>query len=265
MGSRASASTLVRQGHVDAIQGGLGVDGGLVAVVFEPGVGDREVEVLAHLELSADLADCDADLIGAGQGSLADALGDVGQFLLGRLQEVLAFAGAFGGQRRVAAGDQPFAGVVGVGDLGEVLLVEQAHLQRPVVAGQFRDRRGTQRGDPIEKRCGAGFVVEFAELVDAGAGDHAAVADQHQPLDAELVLDHLHDLGERARVVGVAREHPYCDRAAVGVGEHAVFDLLAALLAVAGVAACGQLAAPPGHPRGSQVEQRHPARVHRLR
>ena len=105
--------------HVDAIQGGLGVDGGLVAVVFEPGVGDREVEVLAHLELSADLADCDADLVGAGQGSLADALGDVGQFLLGRLQEVLAFAGAFGGQRRVAAGDQPFAGVVGVGDLGK--------------------------------------------------------------------------------------------------------------------------------------------------
>jgi hypothetical protein len=38
--------------------------------------------------------------------------------------------------RRVAAGDQPLAGVVGVADLGEVLLVEQAHLQRPVVGGQ---------------------------------------------------------------------------------------------------------------------------------
>ena len=66
--------------HVDTVQGGLGVDGGLVAVVGEPGVGDGEVEVLAHLELSADLADCDADLVGAGRGTLADALGDAGRF-----------------------------------------------------------------------------------------------------------------------------------------------------------------------------------------
>ena len=33
-------------------------------------------------------------------------------------------------QRRVAAGDQPFTGVVGVGDLGQVLCIEQAHLQQ---------------------------------------------------------------------------------------------------------------------------------------
>ena len=72
-----------------------------------------------HLELSAYFAVCDVDLVGAGQVSLADALGDVGQFLLGCLQEVLAFAGASGGQRLVAAGDQPFAGIVGVVALGE--------------------------------------------------------------------------------------------------------------------------------------------------
>ena len=45
-----------------------------------------------------------------------------------------AFAGTFGRQRGVAAGDQPFPGVVGVADLGQVLGVEQAHLQRPVGA-----------------------------------------------------------------------------------------------------------------------------------
>ena len=46
------------------------------------------------------------------------------------------------GQGGVAAGDQPFPGVVGVGDLGQVLGVEQAHLQRPVLRGQRLDRRG---------------------------------------------------------------------------------------------------------------------------
>ena len=91
---------------------------------------------------------------------------------------------------------------------------------------------------------------------------HAAVADQHQPLDAELVLM---TCTIWANALG-SSVLPANTRIATGRcrgREHAVFDLLAALLAVARVAARGQLAAPPGHPRGSQVEQRHPAWVHR--
>ena len=65
-----------------------------------------------------------------------------GEQRLGGGEQVVAFAGALVGQGGVAAGDQPFAGVVGVGDLGQVLLVEQAHLQRPVVGGQRGDLRG---------------------------------------------------------------------------------------------------------------------------
>src|SRR6476619_3584208 len=56
-----------------------------------------------------------------------------------------AFAGTFGRERGVAAGDQPFPGVVGVADLGQVLGIEQAHLQRPVVGGEFGDCGCTQR------------------------------------------------------------------------------------------------------------------------
>jgi hypothetical protein len=41
-------------------------------------------------------------------------------------QQVLAGAGAVGGQHRVAAGDQPLALEIAGGDLGQVLLVEQA-------------------------------------------------------------------------------------------------------------------------------------------
>ena len=49
-----------------------------------------------------------------------------GEQLLGGGQQVFALAGPVGGQHRVAAGDQPLAGEVVGGDLGEVLLVEQA-------------------------------------------------------------------------------------------------------------------------------------------
>jgi hypothetical protein len=66
--------------------------------------------------------------------------------------------GAFGGQGGVAAGDEPFAGVVGVGDLGEVLLVEQAHLQRAVVGGERGDGRGAQAGEPAEAVAGGQFA-----------------------------------------------------------------------------------------------------------
>ena len=48
--------------------------------------------------------------------------------------------GPLGCQGGVAAGDQAFGGVVGVGDLGEVGLVEQGHLQGPVIGGQGGDR-----------------------------------------------------------------------------------------------------------------------------
>src|SRR5258705_2922656 len=44
-------------------------------------------------------------------------------------------------------------GVVGVGDLGQVLGVEQAHLQRAVLGGEFGDRWFAQRGDPPEIGC----------------------------------------------------------------------------------------------------------------
>ncbi len=60
-----------------------------------------------------------------------------GEQLLDRLQQVLALAGAVGGRRGVAASDQPLAGVVIGGDLGQVLLVEEAELERPVVGQEL--------------------------------------------------------------------------------------------------------------------------------
>ena len=62
-------------------------------------------------------------------------------------------------------------------------------------------------------------------------------------------------------VGGVPLEHADRDRPALGVGEQPVLDLHLALLAVAGVAARPQRAAPALQPRAGQVEQRHPGRV----
>ena len=98
----------------------------------------------------------EADLVRAGQPAGGDRGEDGGQQGLGGGEQLVALAGPRGGQERVAAGDQAFAGVVGVGDLGEVLLVEQGRLQRPAGGGERLDRRGSEGGQPaqVESRPG---------------------------------------------------------------------------------------------------------------
>ncbi len=131
--------------------------------------------------------------------------------------------GAFVGQGGVAAGDQPFRGVVGVADFGEVDGVEQRHLQGPVIGGQRGDLRGPQRGQPADP-------AQLCQGGDAGSGDHAAVADHHHVGQREGVFDRGDRRGEGGRVGGVTGKHPDRDRAPVGVGEQPVLDLLTALL-----------------------------------
>ena len=131
--------------------------------------------------------------------------GERGQEFLGRLQEVFAFAGAFAGQDGVAAGDQPLAGEVRGGDLGQVLLIEQRQLQRSVIGHQLLDRRGAQRGDPpVGARLRRSVFGRLVQCGDAGAGDHAPVADHDHLGQGELVPHDLDDAGERGRVAGVA-------------------------------------------------------------
>lgn len=65
--------------------------------------------------------------------------GDRGEELFCGLQEVLAHAGALGSRVGIAAGDEALAGVVREAELGKVLLVEQGHLQRPVIGCELAD------------------------------------------------------------------------------------------------------------------------------
>ena len=61
------------------------------------------------------------------------------------------------GQQGIATGDEPFPGVVGVGELGQVALVEEAELQGPVVFDQGGDLGRPQAGQPPE-------VAHFAKV-----------------------------------------------------------------------------------------------------
>ena len=220
--------------HVEAVQGRLGVDAGLVAAVGEVALLDGEFEMLADLELGDDLADLEADAGGAAQGP-PDALGGgddrVEQFL-GGLQQGLALAGALGGQQGVAAQQQALAGKVRGSDFGEVLVVEEGHLDG-ALAGEFADGGGAQGGDPV-KAGGAQFVA------DAGLGEQAAVADDHQAGEAEAATQGVELGADGGGIGGVAGEDLNGDGAAVAVAQQGEDDLELAALAVAGMAAGGE-------------------------
>ena len=194
-------------------------------------------------------ADGQRDVRGATQ-RLALARGgqsDTREIAFGGRQQFLALAGALGGEIAIAANDQTFAGEVRAGDAGHVALVEQGQLQGPAFH-QILDRRGAQRGDPIEP---GGFDV-FGQ---PGLGDHAAITDQHDVVEHEALFQ-LRDLrSERLRVAGIAVEDLDGDRAAVGRAEQAIDDLQGALASVPAVAAMGQGTAASFHvARGDVVE-----------
>jgi hypothetical protein len=105
---------------------------------------DLDGEVLGHFPGIEDRADRHADLGGAAQGRVLalDLRLYAGKVALGRRQQLLTLARAFGRQLAIAANDQPFPREhLGRADLGKVPLVEQRQLQRPVLRRQRLDRR----------------------------------------------------------------------------------------------------------------------------
>jgi hypothetical protein len=110
-------------------------------------------------------ADAVVDALGLAQRPLGAARRgrDSFEFLLGREQEVLALARPFLGQQGIAAHHQPLARVLGMSDLGEVGLIKQRQLQRPI-ADQLVNLSAAQRGDPLQARHRAEL------LFDAGLG-----------------------------------------------------------------------------------------------
>ena len=167
----------------------------------------------------------------------------------------MALAGPFGGQEGIAGDDQALTGVVRVGELAEVHLVEERELQRAVILGERLDLGGPQRRQPAE-------APHLLQGLDARRGDHPPVADHDEMGEPEPVAHHLGDVFERGRIGGVAGEDPDGDRRAVSSGQKPVPDLGLVALGVARVPEGGQRARPPLEPRRGQVEVGAPRRVH---
>ena len=237
---------------VDAVEPGLGGDAGFVAGPGEVVVGDGDGEVLLDLAAVGLAPEAVADPVPSAQlrAGPADDAGDLLEGGLGGAEQVLALARALVAQARVEADHEALAGEGGAADLGDRVFQQLVRPQRrrPVGAGRAQQRaevRGLERRDPVEPG-------RFHGLVDARGGQHAAVADQGDPLDTEAGPDLVRHGGG---VGGVAGEHLDRHRAAVARAEQAEDDLLAALLAIAVVAEGGQRAAPPLDEAGRRVVQ----------
>ena len=133
-------------------------------MIGEAGVGDVAAKVLADLVFTDDFPDRYADATGPSDGAAIDPLGDDAQVMFGGGEQFVAFAGprlpGRGCGRR-----SPLPRVVGAGDLGQILGIEQAHLQRPVGGGQCGDPGGAQR--VIHRNPFCPTVVEFTQRGDA--------------------------------------------------------------------------------------------------
>ena len=106
----------------------------------------RQSKVLGHLVAAQHLAHFQPDLRRREQLLFPPrhVLGDLRQTLLGRLQQGLPLAGALLFQQRVMADDEPLTRIVGGGDFGQILLVQQGELQSPFL-DQFESPRSSRR------------------------------------------------------------------------------------------------------------------------
>ena len=182
-----------------------------VAGVDEGGVADLVVPVVLHPEPVDGLIDPDADLGGAAEGSAIDALADGSELGFGRLQQGFAVVGAPRCQPRVAKGPQPLTGIVRVKYLEQIDFVEPGGIKR-ASADKPLDACALQRGDPIH-------AIQLLEFGDAGLRDHAVIAKNRHPLEAEA-LPQACDIRQKGlRIPDIARVVRDGNRAAADVAQ----------------------------------------------
>ena len=159
---------------------------------------------------------------------------DAEQLAFGRGQQIFALARAFGGKFAIAADDQPLAWEqVGSADLGEIAIVEQRQLQRPVLGRQRLDRRCAQAGNPIQTRW-------LEVIADARRGDHSAISDQHHAADPEAILELLDLRAQRGRIGRVAVEDLDRNRQPLSRAQQPIDDLRTVAPVIAAVAVLRQ-------------------------
>jgi hypothetical protein len=210
------------------------------------------ISQMKYFMLADDLPDPYPDLVLVFQPPGGHWRQDFLQVCLGGGEQAVPFMPPGFSQGGIAAAHQPFARVIGVADLGEVLLIEQGQLQRPAISGQDRDVRGLQGGDPPG-------ALQRPQVLHTGFSDHPAVPGEDDFSQPEIIA-HFADRGLECRRVGsVPLEQVNADGPAFRVGQQSVLDLHPAALAVPGIPERGQLALRAFHPGGRQVIHRDPA------
>src|SRR5580658_7883206 len=192
---------------------------------------DAQLKVLSHFVTVENLARAQSDVLLAAQGPSGTLCGggNLFQLLLGSGQQSGSLAGTLFCQQWIEAGDESLAGKIGMSDLDQIRLVEKRHLQPPI-AGQLLNLSGAQSGDPFDA------VRKGQVLADAGAGDHAAVSDEHNLPEAEALPQFIHLRGHCFGIGSVAAENFDGDGTPACVGEETKNDLRITGFIVAGVA-----------------------------
>ena len=143
-------------------------------------------------------------------------------------EQIIAFALSLGGQGGVAADHEALAGKVFFGgDFGKIALVKEFGLQLSGV-GQLADLTRTQGANPA-----VAVGVLLPEFVDAGVGEHAAVADEDDAFEPEAFAQGLDLTGDCGGITRGAGEDFDGHRAALTVAKQADVDLALASLLVA--------------------------------
>ena len=92
----------------------------------------------------------------------------------------------------VAADQQPLTGIVLAGDAGQIGRVEQPRLDQVLVC-QLADHFAAQGRNPVE-------AGRLEVGLDAGLGEHTAVAHLRHALQAEALAERLHACLKRVRL-----------------------------------------------------------------
>src|SRR6202171_4980059 len=130
--------------------------------------------------------------------------------------------------------------------LKQVALIEQRRLERSLLLGERGHLRRAQAAHPVQAR-------RAQHRVDTGLREHAAVSHPGELVDPITIFELL-DLGRYGRRIGgVAGEDFDRHRDALRRADQTKHDLGIVALAIAAVTAGRELAAAPGHPRGSEV------------
>ena len=133
---------------------------------------------LADLVFTDDFPDRYADATGPSEGAAIDPLGDDAQVMFGGGEQFVAFAGPLAGQGGVAAGDQPFPWVVGRAISARSWVSNRLICSGPSAAASAAIW-GARSAVIHPKSVPLSMSSRSAAM---RGGDHAPVADQHQPL-----------------------------------------------------------------------------------